>query len=107
MIINQLMALLLPSIVAIKVYEMIEGEENRGQKIIKKYMKALLVVNLISYAIVIFVIGTKDFTFTNQFTIKYMVLSIIVAIVYPIIEKFIRNNIEVEVGVEKQNEEEN
>lgn len=107
MIINQLMALLLPSVITIKVYEMLEGEENRVQKIIKKYMKALLITNLLSYLIVIYIVRTKEFIFTNQFTVKYMILSIVIAIVYPIIEKIIRTNIGIEIGVEKQHEKEN
>lgn len=107
MIINQLMAVLLPAIVTVKVYEILEGEENRVQKIVKKYMKALLIINMISYIIVVYMVGDKNFIFTNQFTIKYIVLSIIIAIVYPIIEKVIRTNIEIGVEVEKQNEKEN
>ena len=42
MIINQLMALLLPGIVTLKMYEKLEGEEKRVQKIVKKYLKAIL-----------------------------------------------------------------
>lgn len=107
MIINQLMAVLLPGIVTLKVYEKLEGEENRIQKIVKKYMKALLIINLLSYLIVVYVFKINDFIFTNQFTIKYIILSIIIAVVYPIIEKLIRTNIGIGIEVEKRIEEKN
>jgi len=106
MIINQLMALLLPSVVSLKIYEKLEGEENRIQKLVKKYLKALLIVNVIVYAIVIYIVKQKDFVFTNQFTLKYIVLATTVSVIYPMIEKLIRAKaemgIEVKAGDEKQ-----
>ena len=104
MVINQLMALLLPGVVTLKMYEKLEGEENRVQKLIKKYLKAILVINIFMYLIVIYIMKIPQFIFTNQFTVKYILLDIVVGTTYPLIEKLIRSNIGIEVGVEKQHE---
>ena len=104
MVINQLIALLLPGVVTLKMYEKLEGEENRVQKLIKKYLKAILVINIFMYLIVIYIMKIPQFIFTNQFTVKYILLAIVVGTTYPLIEKLIRSNIGIEVGVEKQHE---
>lgn len=76
MIINQLMALLLPSVVTIKVYENLEGEENRVQKIIKKYLKSLLIVNILEYAIIIYIVRTKSIYFYQSIYTKIYITRI-------------------------------
>lgn len=106
MFINQLMALLLPGVITLKIYEKLEGEEIRTQKIIKKYLKAIFIINLFMYLIVIYIIRKPEFIFTNQFTVKYIILATIIAIIYPVIEKFVRENINIEVKVEPKNEKE-
>lgn len=105
MTINQIMALLLPSIISLKIYEKLEGEEKNKQKFVIKYLISLLIVNALAYAITIYVAKQPHFTFTNQFTVKYILLASIIATLYPIIQKIIKTNIgiEVEVKDEKQN----
>lgn len=106
MFINQIMALLLPGVVTLKVYEKLEGEENRIQKNIKKYLKAVLLINLAMYLIVIYLVKKPEFTFTNQFTVKYILLATVIAIIYPVIEKFIRDNVSLDVEVKAKSEKE-
>jgi len=107
MIINQLMALWLPGVLTLKVYEMIDGEEKSLQKMIIKYLKAILIINLLVYLILVYVIRKSDFIFTNEFTVKYMIMAIVISIIYPIIEKVIKTNIDIGVKVEHKNEKEN
>lgn len=104
MTINQIMALLLPSIISLEINEKIENEEKDTRKLIKKYLKSLYIVNIIAYIIIIYIAKQPQFIFTNQFTVKYVLLAGIIAILYPIMEHIIKNNIgiEVEVKDEKQ-----
>lgn len=103
---NELIALLLPSLICVKQLEKIYGEEQKLKRIIERYLKSVLFVNLVSYLIVIFVFKQTEFIFTNQFTVIYIILSIVIAYILPIIKKVFQDNFNVEIKVEK-NEKEN
>ena len=98
---NQLIGLLLPSLICVKQLEKIYGEEQKLKKIIERYLKSLLFVNLIAYIIVICIFRKTDFIFTNQFTVKYIVLSIAIAYIIPLFQKIIKDNFSIEIKVEK------
>lgn len=101
---NQLIGLLLPSIVSLKVYDRIYGEEKRISKRVEKYLKSVLFVNLLSYIITIYIFRIQNFIFTNQFTTKYLILAIAISILFPIIEKIVTDNIKIGIKVEKNEE---
>ena len=101
MILNQIMAVLLPSIIDVKT------KQKRVIEIILNYIKALLIVNFVAYIIIIYITKNSGFVFTNEFTVQYMIIAIIVAVIYPIIGKAIQDNIEIKIEVEKKNEEKN
>ncbi len=103
---NQLIALLLPSIVSLKVYDRIYGEERSVSKRVEKYLKSVLFVNLFSYIITIYIFRVQYFIFDNPFTTKYIILAIAMAIIFPIIEKILNDNIKIGIKVEK-NEDKN
>ncbi len=72
MIINQLMALLLPGIVTLKMYEKLEGEEKRVQKIVKKYLKAILIINVLVYLIVIYNQNSRIYIYKSVYSEIYI-----------------------------------
>jgi len=98
---NQLIALLLPSIIGVKVYDKICGEEKTKRKIVERYLKCVLFINLIAYIVTIYVFKSPEFIFTNQFTVKYIILSVVIAKIFPIVEQFINENLNIEIKVEK------
>lgn len=101
---NQLIGLLLPSIISLKTYDKIYGEEKNLRKRIEIYLKSVLFVNLFSYIITAYIFRTPNFLFTNQFTIKYVILSVAIASIFPFIEKIIKDN--VKIGIKVENNEE-
>ncbi len=101
---NQLIALLLPSIVSLKVYDKIYGEERNLSKRTEKYLRSVLFVNLFSYIITIYIFRVQYFVFNNPFTTKYIILAVAIAIIFPIIEKIINDNIRIGIKVEKNEE---
>ncbi|MBP3463604.1 MAG: hypothetical protein J6K45_03895 [Clostridia bacterium] len=105
--INQILAIFFPAIVAIKMHEKLDGKTEKNIQVCQRYFKAVLVINVIEYCILIYGIKQTEFIFTNQFTLKYMVLSIVIAIIYPVIEKILKMNLKLELDVEKNNEEKN
>lgn len=102
---NQLIATLLPSILALKMYNKIDKTEEKLQKRIERYLLYILFINLIAYVITIYLFKNPDIIFTYTFTVKYILLSIIIAIIIPIVEKIIKDNIDIGVKVEKDEEE--
>ena len=98
---NQILGILLPSIVCVKQIEKTYGEAKTTKKIIERYLESILFVNLIAYMITIFIFKKPFFIFTNLFTVKYIVLSIIISYILPIIWKVIKDWVEIDLKVEK------
>lgn len=103
MFMNQLIAMFFPATISLKMYKKLD-EDCSGIELFQRYMKLILVINLIEYFVLIYIIEQRDFIFTNQFTLKYSLLAIVIAIIYPIFEKIVKVNIKVSAEVEKNNE---
>lgn len=98
---NQLMALLLPSIIGLKQCDKYYGKAKDLKCIIERYLICVMFTNILSYTTSIYIFGQPDFIFTNQFTVKYLILSSFFAYLLPIIYKFIKNNININIKVKK------
>ena len=98
---NQLISLLFPSIISFMQTEKYFGESKNKKQIIERYMLSVLFINLFMYGLIIYIFKKPYFTFTNQFTFKYIVIAIIFAYILPIICKFISNSIKIDFKVEK------
>ena len=101
---NQLIGLLLPSIIALKMHNKLEEKEENLKKQIERYLIYVMIVNTISYIITIYIFKQPNIVFTYLFTVKYVILALVVSIIIPVIEKFILTNMEVEIKVEKNEE---
>jgi len=99
--INQILGILFPSLVSLKVYDKIEKKEKSIGARIEKYLRSVLFVNLLSYIITIYIMRVPNFIFTNQFTTKYIIMSVVIATLFPVIEKIIKDNLKVEIKVEE------
>lgn len=99
--INQVMGLLLPSVIGnIKCTNMF-GEPKEKRIYLERYFILVLVTNLISYAISIWLFKQPGFEFTNQFTVKYLLLSTIISYLLPVVGKFIKTNLNLNLVVKK------
>ena len=98
---NELMALLLPSIISLKMQRKISKTEETIKKQVERYLIYALIINLIIYIVAIYLFKNQEIVFTTVFTIKYIIMAIVVAFILPIIEQIIRENIEIGVKVEK------
>ena len=87
--INQIMAMFLPSIIALKMHNKLEEQEEKLRKEVETYFVYVMFINIISYAIVIYLFKQPNIVFTPVFTIKYVVIAILAAIIIPIIEKVV------------------
>ncbi len=101
MIFNQIIGMLLPGFLGLKVYDNIDGEEKSILKRIERYFLLVLFTNLITFSFMVFVRNVKGFEFTNQFTIKYILLSLVIAFILPIVNKFWQDKFKVNVVVKK------
>jgi len=101
---NQIIAMLLPSVIGLKMYNKINKREEIVRKQVERYLIYVLFVNLILYLVIIFIFNQSEIVFTAMFTVKYIILSLVVAIVFSIIEKIIKDNIDIGVKVEKYEE---
>ena len=86
---NQIIALFLPSIIGNIKCTREFGETKEKRIYFERYFILVLVTNLISYAISIW------------FTFKYLLLSTVISYMLPIIGKFIKTNFNINVVVKK------
>ena len=98
---NQIIALFLPSIIGNIKCTREFGETKEKRIYFERYFILVLVTNLISYAISIWLLKQPHFEFTNQFTFKYLLLSTVISYMLPIIGKFIKTNFNINVVVKK------
>ena len=100
---NQLISIFLPSILGLKQCNKTFGEAQSISKLIERYMVLVLAINIILYALVIYIFKQPNFIFTNQFTLKYLVLSSVLSYILPIVWKYLKDNINLDIRV-KRNE---
>ena len=99
--INQLMGLLLPSIIGNIKCTHIFGEAKEKRNYIERYLILVLLTNIVSYTISIWLFRQPGFEFTNQFTIKYLLLSIVISYLLPVVGKFMKTNFNINLVVKK------
>ena len=104
MILNQLIAILLPNIIGYRQCNNIFNIEKTFSKRLEIFFMVVLFTNLITYSFVVFVLRTKGFEFTNQFTIKYILLSSVISYILPIVCKFWQSKFKINIVV-KNNEQ--
>lgn len=106
-IINTLLGLFLPALVFTEIENEINGNRNKMKE---NYIYYLFFINIISYAVTIFIFNNIFFTFENRFTIKYLILSFAAGVLILFIKrstlpasiiKIFRENILIELKVEK------
>ena len=99
--INQIIGLFLPSIIGIIKYKKLFGNVENTSSYIELYLLLVLLTNIVSYAISIWLFKQPGFEFTNQFTVKYILLSSFIVYLLPIIGKLICSNFSVDIVVKK------
>ncbi len=99
--INQIVGLFLPSIIGTVKCKKLFGTAANTSTYIERYFVLVLLTNLISYAVSIWIFKQPGFEFTNQFTFKYIMLSSVVAYLLPIIGKLICSNFNINLVVKK------
>lgn len=98
---NQIIAILLPSIIALKMNGRLYKNEESLPKKIERYLTYVLFINLIAFIITIYIFKQENIVFTYVFTVKYTILSLVISVIFPIIEKIVKDNIDIGVMVEK------
>lgn len=96
---NEFLALFLPSSLGTIVY--LRNTNKSVEKLgFYVYFLITLLTNLSLYAFMYFVMGIKDFNFSNIFTLKYSLcglgVSLVLSIIFIIISKYVKLEVSVE-----------
>lgn len=94
--INQIICLFIPSIIALYI-----NEQTDLYKGIKYYFMHVMLVNLFSYIITVYIFQQPYIEFTYMFTIKYLILSIMITLLMAQTEKKYFKYLNVEVRIEE------
>lgn len=103
MIINQIIAVFMPSILGLRLCDTLFKIEKNRLKRLETYIILVIFTNLVAYSFMVFVLKTKGFEFTNQFTVKYIILTSVISYILPIVNKFWQSKFRLNIVV-KNNE---
>ncbi|MBB6454519.1 membrane protein YdbS with pleckstrin-like domain [Salirhabdus euzebyi] len=100
---NEIMALIMPSIIALLFYSKVNKKNMSMFEIVSNLVLFMLITNSICYAILIY-LQTSPIIFSISFTLKYSVMATFIAVVVAILYRFIELNIKINIKVESINE---
>ncbi len=101
---NEVMALVMPSIIALLFYIKLRKSKLSIFEGIGYLSFFMLTTNCIGYAMMIYLRKIEVFIFTNSFTMKYSMMATFIAIIMGIICRFVELNLNVKLHVETKNE---
>ena len=101
---NQILSIFLPAVLAVYVYKGINKKEITNQEIIIRYFTFVLLINIASYLVSVYIFGNIDFIFNSLFTVKYLWMSSVFAIIIATVMSWIEKNLEINIRVDKNEE---
>lgn len=104
---NEVMALVMPSIIGMFIYLKISKKDFEIFELIGTLVLFIFITNNLCYAILILINNTTTILFTTIFTLKYSLMAVVIAISISFIYRFIELNINISLRVESKNEKDN
>jgi F0F1-type ATP synthase membrane subunit a len=101
---NEVMALIMPSIIALLFYSKVTKRKMTWFEIISTLSLFILITNCICYAILIYL--RKEPVFQFAFTMKYSIMATCIALVVAVLYRLVELNIHIKFKVESINEKE-
>lgn len=98
---NQILSIFLPAVFALYVYQKINKKELGNKDCIIQYFIFVLLINIVSFLVSIYIFKRPGFIFTNVFTVKYLGLSSVIGVILSFIISFIEKNFEISIRVDK------
>jgi len=81
---NQIVAMLFPSFIALKVFSYLSQKKLKISDYITYYFIFNVMINLFAYAITIYFFNDSEIIFTNAYTVKYLILSVLASVILPL-----------------------
>lgn len=103
---NEIMALIMPSIIALLLFSKVIKRKITLIEGIGYMALFMLMTNSVCYAILIYLNRTITFVFTNSFTLKYSLLATCLAIIIALGYRFLELNLSINLKVETKDEKE-
>ncbi|MBS4213129.1 hypothetical protein [Neobacillus rhizophilus] len=103
---NEVMALIMPSIIALLFYSKVTLKKVTFFDGLCNTVLFILITNCICYAFLIYLKKTVSFIYTDSFTLKYSIMATFIAIVIAIIYRFLELNFSIGLRVVTSRDEE-
>ena len=107
MLFNEIMALIMPSIISVFFYTKVKQKRTTWYETFSLFVLFSLITNAALYALLVYIIDTKTLLFSIAFTMKYSVLATITSIIVATLYRFIELNVTFNMKVESMNEKNN
>jgi hypothetical protein len=105
LIFNEILSLIFPSIISVLFYFKLIKREVTFIDLLTKSAVYMLLINIVCYAILVYLFKTHIFIFSPTFTIKYSVLATFLGIITVLFHRFIELNVNMNLKVEHADEE--
>jgi len=102
---NEVMALIMPSFIALLFYSKVTNRKITGIDVICYLAIFMLFTNCLCYAIITF-LKIDVIIFSYSFTVKYCIMAVCIGLIIAIIYRFMELNIKIKIKVESTDEKE-
>lgn len=106
MTINEVMGLIMPSIIALLFYSHISKKSPTVFEGIGLFSMLMLTTNCLGYAVMIYLKKSPYFDFSTIFTVKYSLMAVCISFVVVLIYRFLELHLNIRLRVETLDEEE-
>lgn len=94
---QECIALLAPALIALGLYNHLHQNKLSNKKLLFSYGIFVLLVNLCTYLVLIFLLGRNEIIFEYKSFIVYLIISGIFAFILPFVVNLIENAVAIEV----------
>lgn len=99
---NEVMALILPSMIGLLFYLKLTEEKLNIMELFGILSLFMFLTNFICYTIVYYFREKQQFLFTPSFTIKYSMTALVIVLIIVIVYRFLELNVKVKLKVENK-----
>ena len=100
---NEILATLLPSFLALKIFAHISKEKMRIIDLVIYYFIFVFLINLVVHVISVYIMGKDSARFNDEYTVTYLLIAAVAAIVIPFIASLVSKRITIKISSNDEN----
>ena len=95
---NEIIAVLLPSFLALKIFTHINKEKMKIVDLVIYYFIFVFLINLVVHVISVYIMGKESARFNDEYTVNYLLISAVAAVVIPFLASLVSKRISINIS---------